>query len=94
MIGLAIVVGAGGMIFSLTDTVTSMFDKTLGSDYLLIPPSVAIWKGDVGASETLKGKLSSIPGVSGQFAAIRSIVNSIRLAEDRHERCSDFRIRH
>ena len=73
MIGLAIVVGAGGMIFSLTDTVTSMFDKTLGSDYLLIPPSVAIWKGDVGASETLKGKLSSIPGVSA--------VNSLRYAQ-------------
>jgi putative ABC transport system permease protein len=73
MIGLAIVVGAGGMIFSLTDTVKTMFDKTLGSDYLLIPPSVAIWKGDVGASETLRGKLSSIPGVS--------TVNSLRYAQ-------------
>jgi len=73
MIGLAIVVGAGGMIFSLTDTVQTMFNKTLGSDYLLIPPSVAIWKGDVGASETLKGKLSSIPGVSA--------VNSLRYAQ-------------
>ena len=73
MIGLAIVIGAGGMIFSLTDTVKNMFDKTLGSDYLLIPPSVAVWKGDVGASETLKGKLSSIPGVSA--------VNSLRYAQ-------------
>ena len=73
MIGLAIVVGAGGMMFSLVGTAEAMFNKTLGSDYLLIPPSVAIWKGDVGASETLKGKLSSIPGVSA--------VNSLRYAQ-------------
>ena len=73
MIGLAIVVGVGGMMFSLVGTAKAMFNRTLGSDYLLIPPSVAIWKGDVGASETLKGKLSSIPGVSA--------VNSLRYAQ-------------
>ena len=50
-----------------------MFNRSLGSDYLLLPPSVAVWKGDVGASETLKGKLSSIPGVSA--------VNSLRYAQ-------------
>jgi len=73
MIGLAIVVGAGGMIFSLTDTVMSLFEKSLGSDYLLIPPSIAVWKGDVGASESLKGKISSIPGVA--------VVSSLRYAQ-------------
>jgi putative ABC transport system permease protein len=73
MIGLAIVVGAGGMMFSLTDTVKVMFNKTMGSDYLLIPPSVAIWKGDVGASESLKAKISSIPGVG--------VVSSLRYAQ-------------
>ncbi|HEX7594015.1 MAG TPA: FtsX-like permease family protein, partial [Anaerolineae bacterium] len=73
MIGLAIVVGAGGMIFSLVDLTGNMFNRSMGSDYLLLPPSVAIWKGDVGASETLKGKLSSIPGVSA--------VNSLRYAQ-------------
>ncbi len=70
MIGLAIVVGAGGMMFSLTGTVMGMFNKSLGSDYLLIPPSVAVWKGDVGASETLKGKISSIPGI-GAVSSLR-----------------------
>ncbi|HEY6040844.1 MAG TPA: FtsX-like permease family protein, partial [Anaerolineae bacterium] len=45
MIGLAIVVGAGGMMFSLTGTVLGMFNRSLGSDYLLIPPSIAAWKG-------------------------------------------------
>jgi putative ABC transport system permease protein len=73
MIGLAIVVGVGGMLFSLVGTAEAMFGRTMGSDYLLLPPSVAIWKGDVGASQTLKGKLSSIPGVSA--------VNSLRYAQ-------------
>ncbi|MBN1888580.1 MAG: ABC transporter permease [Thermoflexales bacterium] len=73
MLGLAIVVGAGGMMFSLTGTIMDLFDKTLGSDYLLIPPSVAIWKGNVGASETLKAKLGSVPGVD--------VVSSLRYAQ-------------
>jgi putative ABC transport system permease protein len=73
MIGLAIVVGVGGMLFSLVDTSIGMFGRSMGSDYLLLPPSVAVWKGDVGASQTLKGKLSSIPGVS--------TVNSLRYAQ-------------
>ena len=73
MIGLAIVVGAGGMIFSLVGLAEGMFNRSMGSDYLLLPPSVVIWKGDVGASETLKAKLSAIPGVSG--------VNSLRYAQ-------------
>ena len=73
MIGLAIVVGAGGMLFSIVGLAEGMFTRSLGSDYLLLPPSVAIWQGDVGASETLKGKLSSIPGVSAG--------NSLRYAQ-------------
>jgi len=73
MIGLAIVVGVGGMIFSLVGTAEEMFNRTMGSDYLLLPPSVAVWKGDVGASETLKAKLSAIPGVDA--------VNSLRYAQ-------------
>ncbi len=73
MIGLAIVVGAGGMMFSLTGTVMDLFSKTLGSDYLLVPPSIAIWKGDVGASETLKAKINAVPGVS--------VVSSLRYAQ-------------
>jgi len=68
-----IVVGVGGMLFSLVGTAMDMFGRSMGSDYLLLPPSVAVWKGDVGASQTLKGKLSSIPGVSA--------VNSLRYAQ-------------
>ncbi len=79
MIGLAIVVGAGGMMFSMTGTVMGLFSKTLGNDYLLIPPSIAVWKGDVGASETLKGKISSIPGV-GVVSSLRYAQSSLQSA--------------
>lgn len=79
MIGLAIVVGAGGMMFSLTDTVKEMFNKSMGSDYLLIPPSIAIWKGDVGASESLKAKISSVPGV-GVVSSLRYAQSSLQSA--------------
>ena len=35
----------------------------MGSDYMLIPPSVAIWEGDVGATAILADKIRSVPGV-------------------------------
>src|SRR5574341_266778 len=63
MIGLAIVVGAGGLMYSVSDSVVGMFQKSMGSDYLLVPPSIALWKGDVGASQSLSNKLRSVPGV-------------------------------
>ncbi len=76
MIGLAIIVGAGGMMFSMVGSVMEMFNKSLGSDYLLIPPSVAVWKGDVGASASLKTRMDSIPGVErGQLVALCPILD-------------------
>ncbi len=77
MIGLAIVVGAGGMMFSMIGTVMDMFNKSLGSDYLLIPPSVAVWKGDVGASASLKAKINAVPGV-GAVSSLRYAQSSLR----------------
>jgi putative ABC transport system permease protein len=73
MIGLAIVVGVGGMMFSLNDTVAGLFQKSLGSDYLLLPPSVAIWKGDIGAGQGLANKIRSIDGVG--------VVSTLRYAQ-------------
>lgn len=70
MIGLAIVVGAGGMLYSLSDSVVAMFQKSMNSDYLLVPPSIAVWKGDVGASQSLANKIRSIPGV-GTVSTLR-----------------------
>lgn len=77
MIGLAIIVGAGGMMFSTVDTVMNMFSKSLGSDYLLIPPSIAVWKGDVGASASLKAKIYAVPGVDA-VSSLRYAQSSLR----------------
>ncbi len=73
MIGIAIVVGVGGMMFSLTNTVVGLFEKSLGSDYLLLPPSVAIWKGDIGAGQGLANKIRAIDGVG--------VVSTLRYAQ-------------
>ena len=50
MIGLAIVVGAGGMMWSMSGSIWDLFRQSMGSDFLLMPPSISIWKGNVGAS--------------------------------------------
>jgi len=70
MIGLAIVVGAGGMMWSLSDSTRALFSESMPSDYLLIPPSIAIWKGDVGATQSLSNKIRSVPGV-GTVSTLR-----------------------
>jgi putative ABC transport system permease protein len=70
MIGLAIVVGAGGLLWSLSDTVMVMFQRSMSSDYMLVPPSIAVWKGNVGASQTLNNKLRSVPGI-GTVSTLR-----------------------
>jgi len=70
MIGLAIVVGAGGLMWSLNGSLMSMFRKTMGSDYMLIPPSVSIWEGNVGATTILADKIRSVPGV-GTVSTLR-----------------------
>ncbi len=73
MIGLAILVASIGLISSMLGSVNSILEKTLGSDYLLIPPSIGAWSGDVGADENLANRLHSVYGVSAvstlRFAA-------------------------
>jgi putative ABC transport system permease protein len=76
MIGLAIVVGAGGLMWSLSDSTVAMFRKSMASDYLLVPPSIAVWKGDVGASQSLSNKIRSVPGV-GTVSTLRFAQSTI-----------------
>lgn len=70
MIGLAIVVGAGGLMWSMQGSLMDIFRKTMGSDFMLVPPSVAIWEGDVGATTILADKIRSVPGV-GTVSTLR-----------------------
>jgi putative ABC transport system permease protein len=63
MIGLAVIVAAGGLVTSLSGTLVDMVRYSLGSDYLFIPPSVALWGSNVGASPSFAESLRQVPGV-------------------------------
>lgn len=76
MIGLAIIVGAGGLMYSVTGSVVGMFQKSMNSDYLFVPPSVALWNGDLGASQSLSNKIHSVPGI-GTVSTLRYAQSSI-----------------
>ncbi len=64
MLGLAIVVAAGGLVASLSGTLSDVMQKSLGSDYLLVPPSVALWASNIGADARLSERLHSIDAIS------------------------------
>lgn len=70
MIGLAIVVALGGMSTSLSGMMDDLLHKTLGSDYLFVPPSVAVWNSDMGASPEFAARLREIEGVD-EVATLR-----------------------
>lgn len=70
MIGLAILVASVGLVTSLTGGLYSILEKSLGSDYLLIPPSIGVWSSDVGADENLASRLRSVYGV-GAVSTLR-----------------------
>ena len=77
MIGLAIVVALGGMTSSLTGMMDVVTHKSLGSDYLFMPPSVSLWNSDIGASPNFASQLQNIPGVGdiSTFRFATSMVN-------------------
>jgi putative ABC transport system permease protein len=70
MIGLAIVVALGGMSSSLNGMMGTLLHKTLGSDYLFVPPSVSIWNSDIGSSADFTTRLKAIEGV-GDISTLR-----------------------
>ncbi|MFN8502383.1 FtsX-like permease family protein [Kouleothrix sp.] len=64
MVGLAIIVAMGGMIWSLTGGFLGVLQKSLGSDYLIMPPSVGVWRSNLGAKHDLADRLRDAPGVA------------------------------
>jgi putative ABC transport system permease protein len=70
MLGLAVIVALGGIVSSLTITLSDVLKKSLGSDYLFIPPSIAIWNSDLGANADLANRLRAIDGV-GDVSTLR-----------------------
>ena len=70
MIGLAIVVALGGMTSSLNGMMDTLLHKSLGSDYLFVPPSIAVWNSDIGSSADFTSRLQAIQGV-GDISTLR-----------------------
>jgi putative ABC transport system permease protein len=70
MIGLAIVVALGGMSTSLNGMMTSLLHKSLGSDYLFVPPSISVWNSDIGSGADFTTRLKAIEGV-GDISTLR-----------------------
>jgi putative ABC transport system permease protein len=64
MIALAIVVMASSILASVSGTFINMLQNTLNSDYLLMPPTIAVWGLNVGASPDLADELRAVDGVA------------------------------
>jgi putative ABC transport system permease protein len=63
MIALAIVVMAASVLTSVSGTFISMLKNSLNSDYLLMPPTIAVWGVNVGAAPKLAEAVRAIDGV-------------------------------
>jgi len=72
LVSTAVLIIVASVISSIMMTFSTILEKSLGSDYLLIPPSVALWSSDVGAAPELAQDLRAIPGVA--------VVSSMRFA--------------
>ncbi len=63
MIALAVVVMMASILTSIALTFTRIMEKSLGSDYLLVPPTLAVWGSNTGASPNLADDLRKVEGV-------------------------------
>ncbi len=72
MIGLALTVAMLGMMTSMWSGFMTYLDKSLGSDFIMMPTSMVLGGGNIGAAPTLAGDLRQVQGVSG--------VTTLRLA--------------
>jgi putative ABC transport system permease protein len=64
MLGLAVIVAAGGVVSSMTGMLGGMVKNSLGSDYLLVPPSIGVWGTNVGATPAFAESLRGVDGVN------------------------------
>ena len=63
LLALAIIVAAGSLVSSLTITLYDLIRDNLGSDYLFVPPSIALWGSNVGAKSDFAQQLKAVDGV-------------------------------
>ncbi len=65
MIGLAVTIAMIGLITSVFDGFFKYLDKSLGSDYLLIPSSLVLGGGNMGAAPDFAQRLEKLEGIDG-----------------------------
>lgn len=75
MLGLASIVAMLTVVASIFSGFMSYIDRSMGSDYLVIPGSIVLQEGNVAAGPRLGAELKSVPGVSA--------VTSLRVANGR-----------
>lgn len=63
MIGLAIIVALLGMVASLLDGMLGYIEKSLGADWLMLPTSIVLNSGNVGAGPELAQEIATIEGI-------------------------------
>ncbi len=78
MLAMSIIVAAGGMVSSLTILLNDLVRQSLGSDYLFVPPSIALWGSNVGAKPDFARQLAALDDVE----ALSSLRYAGALSED------------
>ena len=63
MLALAIIVAMGGMVSSLTVTLFDLIRDNFGSDYIFVPPSIALWGSNMGTKPEFAEQLKAVDGV-------------------------------
>ncbi len=64
LIGIAILIMAASVISSVAIGFGNVLRKSLGSDYIFVPPAIAIWGNDIGSGAELADTLRAVPGVA------------------------------
>lgn len=64
MIGLAVIIAMLGLVTSIFAGFFGYLDKSLGADYLIIPQSIVLAQGNVGAGPQLTQQVKNTPGIS------------------------------
>ncbi len=65
MVGLAMILAMAGMVTSIFDGFMSYIDHSLHTDFLLMPASLVLGGGNVGAGPELVEAVRAVPGVTG-----------------------------
>lgn len=63
MISLAIIVASGGMITSVNNGLTEYIQRSLGADFLIMPPAMVLSSGNLGASPQLAADVAALPEI-------------------------------